>query len=43
MCFYHSVAIKSEIDDVLEVLGLSQIVNIFLGECEQGPFVLKFE
>ena len=29
MCFYHSVAIKIEKDDILEVLGLKQIVNIF--------------
>ena len=28
MCFYHSVAIKIEIDDLLEVLGLNQILNI---------------
>ena len=31
MCFYHSVAIKIEIDDLLEV-GLNQIVNIFSWE-----------
>ena len=29
--FYHSVAIKIEIDDILEVLGLNQIIKIFLG------------
>ena len=29
MCFYHSVAIKTEKDDHLEVLGLNQIVNLF--------------
>ena len=29
MCFYHSVAIKTEKDDLSEVLGLNQIVNFF--------------
>ena len=29
MCFYHSVAIIFAKDDLLEVLGLKQIVNIF--------------
>ena len=29
MCFYHSVAIKIKKDDLLEVLGLNQIVKIF--------------
>ena len=28
MCFYHSVAIKIE-TDLLEVLGLNQIANVF--------------
>ena len=27
--FYHSAAIKIGIDDLLEVLGLNQIINIF--------------
>ena len=29
MRFYHSVAIKIKKDDLLEVLGLNQIVKIF--------------
>ena len=29
MCFYHSVAIKIKKEDLLEVLGLNQIVKIF--------------
>ena len=29
MCFYHSVAIKIEMDYLLEVQRLNQIVNIF--------------
>ena len=31
MRFYHSVAIKIKKDDLLEVLGLNQIVKLFLG------------
>ena len=34
MRFYHSVAIKIEKDDLLEVLGLNQIVKIFPWENE---------
>ena len=42
MCFYHSVAIKIEIDHLLEVTGLKQTAKIFPFEgCEQEPFVLK--
>ena len=29
MCFYHSIAIKIKKEDLLEVLGLNQIVKIF--------------
>ena len=29
MCLYHSVAIKIEKDDILEALGLKQIVKNF--------------
>ena len=34
MCFYLSVAIKIEKDDLLEVLGLNQTVYIFPWENE---------
>ena len=34
MRFYHSVAIKIKKDDLLEVLGLNQIVTIFPWENE---------
>ena len=34
MRFYHSVAIKIKKDDLLEVLGLNQIVKIFPWENE---------
>ena len=41
MVFYHSVVIKIEID-FLEVLGLSQIANLFPEEDKsKTPFMLK--
>ena len=40
MGFYHSVAIKIEKVELLEVLGLKKILNI-LGGCEQDYFVLN--
>ena len=40
MCFYHSVAIKIEIDDLLEGLGLQKILTSCEGR-EQDSFVLK--
>ena len=40
MHFYHSVAIKIEIVELLEVLALKKILNI-LGGCEPDPLVLN--
>ena len=39
MCFYNSVAIKIEIDDLSDI---SDCKHFSLGEFEQDPFVLKF-
>ena len=41
MCFYLSVAIKTEKDDHLEVLGQNQIVNIFPWDNGAGPLYVK--
>ena len=40
MCFYHSVAIKIEIN-LLEVLGLNQIANFFLRRMQASPLYVK--
>ena len=47
MCFYHSVAIKKDDlleddfsfkkDNLLEILGLNQIINIFIGRMGARP------
>ena len=41
MRFYHSVAIKIKKDDLLEVLGLNQIVKIFPWENESKTLYVK--
>ena len=40
MCFYHSVAIKIEKVELLEVLGLKKDFE-HPGGCEQDPFVVN--
>ena len=40
MCFYHSVAIKIEID-LLEVLDLNQIETFFLMRMQARPLCVK--
>ena len=41
MRFYHSVAIKIKKDDLLEVLGLNQIVKFFLGRMRARHLCVK--
>ena len=40
MCFYHSVAINIEID-LLEVLDLNQIANVFLRRMQARSLCVK--
>ena len=40
MCLYHSVAINIEID-LIEVLDLNQIANIFLMRIQARPLCIK--
>ena len=42
MCFYHSEAIKIEIDDLLEVLDLNQIVNKHVSKITFVKFSIKW-
>ena len=40
MCFYHSVATNIEID-LLEVLDLNQVANLFLMRMQARPLCVK--